>query len=116
MSVKELNKLLWKERIDKILLCGSAILLMTLVYLAISYLRQPLPEGPTIQEVYGKVISEPTQGVEFYATQYRVQLESGYLIRANGVGLVPNRYRGRVKLQRINNGGGDHYQIISTVP
>ncbi|MEX1667797.1 hypothetical protein AB4876_02685 [Zhongshania guokunii] len=116
MSTKELDKLLWKERVNRVLLWGFSILIVVLIYGGIGWLRTPPSDGIKIEEVYGKVVTEPTQGVNFYNTKYKVQLENGLVVKADGFGKVPNRYRGRVKLKLINSGGGDYYQIIETVP
>jgi hypothetical protein len=84
------------------------------IYAAVSYVHSTGEVDTSGRIVYGQVNQSPPGGVfgRPGGGKYRVELDSGQLILADGLGKLPAGYTGRVKLRLTQNTGrGDQYLI-----
>jgi hypothetical protein len=69
----------------------------------------------TLTEMSGEIVAEPQGGVfgRQSAVLYRVKLETGIIVMAEGLGSLPAGYRGKVLIQEAHKeSGGSMYKIL----
>ena len=89
------------------------LILMLAIYSGLSFLHSTGvidDDGPLLT---GTVIQEPSSGVLHPNRRFRIKLESGATVSADGIGNVPPGYRGLVEVRLTRDSGrGDQYFIV----